>query len=203
MTTRDFRLYWWAGSTDALGTQASGLALPLLLLATGTSPAVVGLLAGASMACGLLLAPFAAVLADRGARRTVMLASALVSAAAMASIAAVAAWSVPALWHLFAAVAVERVATSCYEAAARGTLAVIVPPSGYTAAVSRLQAGEQAALVVGPLLGGALFQLARWLPFVADAASYLVTAVCVRAMRSDLRSAPDARQPDAAPGRAP
>ncbi|MCT2590810.1 MFS transporter [Streptomyces sp. N2-109] len=186
-TDRDFRRFWWAGTTDALGTQTSGLALPLLLLALGESPAVVGTVAGVSAGCGILAGPFAAVLADRGARRTVMVLAALTAATAMASVAAGTLLGDPPLWHLFAAVLVERTATSCQEAASAGTVAVIVPPDRYPQAVSRLQAGEQAGLVVGPALGGALFQLGRWLPFLADALSYLVSALCVAAMRSDLR----------------
>ncbi|MCF6524537.1 MFS transporter [Streptomyces sp. JJ36] len=182
----DFRRFWWAGTADALGTQVSGLALPLLLLTLGTSPAVVGTVAGVSAGCGILAGPFAAVLADHGARRSVMVGAALVSAGAMASAAVGVLLGDPPLWLLVAAVLVERTATSCQEAASAGTVAALVPPGRYPRAVSRLQAGEQAGLVVGPALGGALFQLGRWLPFLADALSYLVSAFCVAAIRSDL-----------------
>ncbi|MBE9499914.1 MFS transporter [Streptomyces sp. AA1529] len=183
----DFRRFWWANTADALGTQTSGLALPLLLLALGTSPAVVGTVAGVSAGCGILAAPFAAVLADHGARKRVLVSAALVSAGAMTWVAVGALAGDPPLWQLCAAVVVERTATSCQEAASAGTVAVLVPPDRYPRAVSRLQAGEQAGLVVGPALGGALFQLGRWLPFLADALSYLASALCVAAMRADLR----------------
>lgn len=187
---RDLRLLWWANSTDALGTQVSGLVLPLLLLGLGHSPALVGAVAGVSTALGLLLGPFAAVLADRGARRRVMVRSAAASAAALGSLAAALALDALHPAHLFAAVLVERVATSCQEAASRGTVALLCPPEGLPGAVSRLQAGEQGALVLGPLLGGLLYQCSRWLPFLADALSYLVAALCVRGMRSDLAPEP-------------
>lgn len=204
--TGDFRLYWCANTTDALGTQISGLALPLLLLALGESPAVVGTVAGAAMGLGILVGPFAAVLADRGARKRVMVLCALTSAGAMGSVAAAAALGRLTLGHLLAALLVERTATACQEAAAAGTVAAVVPVGRYPHAVSRVQAGEQLALVAGPVLGGVLFQLSRWLPFLADAVSYAVSAVCVSAMRSDLRPPPDSpagTAPDAAPrGRA-
>ncbi|WP_344289717.1 MFS transporter, partial [Streptomyces synnematoformans] len=182
----DFRRFWWAGTTDALGTQTSGLALPLLLLALGSSPAVVGMVAGVSAGCGMLTGPFAAVLADRGARKAVMVSAALVAAGAVAFVAVSTLLGDPPLWQLFAAVVVERTATSCQSAAAAGTVAVLVPESRYPWAVSRIQAGEQAGLVAGPVLGGVLFQLGRWLPFLADAVSYVVSALCVASMRSDL-----------------
>ncbi|KUJ68078.1 MFS transporter [Streptomyces albus subsp. albus] len=180
------RLYWCAETGDALGTQTSGLVLPLFLLALGQSPAVVGLVTGVSAGAGLLLAPFAAVLADRGARRRVMVWSALLSATAIGSVAAAAALDRVSLVHVLTAVGVERLATSCQQAAAGGTVAALVEPADYPRVVARLQAGEQGALVLGPFLGGALYQCARWLPFLADALSYLLAAVCVRGIRSEL-----------------
>ncbi|MFI1496707.1 MFS transporter [Streptomyces platensis] len=183
---RDIRLFWWAGTCDALGSQTSGLVLPLLLLTLGRSPAEVGALAGLSAVATLLLGPFAAVPADRGARKHLMVGSALVSAAAMAGVTvAVAAGPVP-LAVLIAAVLVERCATSCYEAAALGTVALVCPPGEHRRVLSRLQAGERGALVLGPALGGLLFHAERWLPFLADALSYAIAAGCIGAMRAPL-----------------
>ncbi|BCK66689.1 hypothetical protein Srufu_006420 [Streptomyces libani subsp. rufus] len=197
---RDIRLFWWAGTCDALGTQTSGLVLPLLLLTLGRSPAEVGALAGLSAVATLLLGPFAAVPADRGARKHLMVGSALVSAAAMAGVtAAVAAGPVP-LAVLIAAVLVERCATSCYEAAALGTVALVCPPGEYRRVLSRLQAGERGALVLGPALGGLLFHAERWLPFLADALSYAVAAGCIGAMRAPL-APPREQQSPAGPVR--
>ncbi|MFI5525478.1 MFS transporter [Streptomyces platensis] len=192
---RDIRLFWWAGTCDALGSQTSGLVLPLLLLTLGRSPAEVGALAGLSAVATLLLGPFAAVPADRGARKQLMVGSAMVSAAAMAGVtAAVAAGPVP-LAVLIAAVLVERCATSCYEAAALGTVALVCPPGEYQRVLSRLQAGERGALVLGPALGGLLFQTERWLPFLADALSYAVAAGCIGAMRAPLTPPREQRSP--------
>ncbi|MFK8912572.1 MFS transporter, partial [Streptomyces sp. YS-3] len=185
--SRDVRLFWCANATDALGTQASGVVLPLLLLGLGHSAATVGLVAGVSTAAGLLLAPFAAVPADRGARKPVMLWSAAVSALAMGAVAVVAATGRPPLALLLGAVLVERFSTAVYEAAAAGTVALIAPPADSPRVVAGLSAGDQGALVLGPALGGALYQASRALPFVADAVSYTVAAVCVGALKSDLR----------------
>ncbi|WAX76557.1 MFS transporter [Streptomyces sp. KMM 9044] len=188
--TRDVRLFWCANAADALGSQASGVVLPLLLLGLGYSPAVVGLVAGVSTATGLVLGPLVAVPADRGARKRVMFWSAVVSALAMGSVAVALAVAEgrPSLVHLLAAVLVERTATSCYEAAARGTVALISTPGNLPRVVAGLEAGDRGALVAGPALGGMLYQVSRTLPFVLDAVSYAVTAVCVRAMRSNLRA---------------
>ncbi|MFE1173239.1 MFS transporter [Streptomyces sp. NPDC058773] len=195
---RDVRLFWCAGTCDALGSQTSGLVLPLLLLTLGRSPAEVGALAGLSAVATLLLGPFAAVPADRGARKRLMVGSALVSAAAMTGVTvAVAAGRVP-LAVLIAAVLVERCATSCYEAAALGTVALVCPPEEHRRVLSRLQAGERGALVLGPALGGLLFHAERWLPFLADALSYAVAAGCISAIRSPLAAHRTEGAPDGA-----
>ncbi|WHM35926.1 MFS transporter [Streptomyces sp. BPTC-684] len=185
--SRDVRLFWCASATDALGSQASGVVLPLLLLGLGHSATTVGLVAGVSTAAGLLLAPIAAVPADRGARKPVMLWSALVSAFAMGGVAVAAAVGRPPLVLLLGAVLVERFSTAVYEAAAAGTVALIAPPADSPRVVAGLSAADQGALVLGPALGGALYQASRALPFVADAVSYAVAAVCVGALKSDLR----------------
>ncbi|MFI1106033.1 MFS transporter [Streptomyces melanogenes] len=185
--SRDVRLFWCASATDALGSQASGVVLPLLLLGLGHSAATVGLVAGVSTAAGLLLAPIAAVPADRGARKPVMLWSALVSACAMGGVAVAAATGRPPVALLLGAVLVERFSTAVYEAASAGTVALIAPPADSPRVVAGLSAADQGALVVGPALGGALYQASRALPFVADAVSYTVAAVCVGALKSDLR----------------
>ncbi|MCI3935332.1 MFS transporter [Streptomyces sp. AN091965] len=188
LSARDFRLFWWANAADALGTQASGVVLPLLLLALGHSAQTAGLVAGLSLAAGILLGPLAAVPADRGARKTIMFWSAAVSALAMGSVALTLALGHLTLAHLLGAVLVERFATACHEAASRGTVALVCPPDEQPRAVARLAAADQGALILGPALGGAAYQLARALPFLADAVSYAVAASCVRAMRTDLKA---------------
>ncbi|MET9294699.1 MFS transporter [Streptomyces sp. NPDC003077] len=184
--SRDFRLLWWANAADGVGSQASGAVLPLLLLGLGHSPQVVGLIAGVSTALGLVLGPLVAVPADRGARKRVMLWSAAVSALAMGGVTLALATGRPPLGLILAAVLAERFATACFEAAARGTIALVCPGPEQPRAIARLTAADQGALIVGPALGGLLYQVARVLPFLADALSYVVTALCVRAMRADL-----------------
>ncbi|MEU6669324.1 MFS transporter [Streptomyces sp. NPDC046727] len=183
---RDFRLLWWANAADGVGSQASGTVLPLLLLGLGNSPQTVGLIAGVSTALGLLLGPLVALPADRGARKRVMLGSAAVSALAMGCVALTLATGRPPLGLVLAAVLVERLATACFEAAARGTVALVCPGPEQPRAIARLTAADQGALIAGPALGGLLYQAARALPFLADALSYVVSALCVAAMRADL-----------------
>ncbi|MEU2058238.1 MFS transporter [Streptomyces bungoensis] len=183
---RDFRLFWTAGAIDGLGTHASVLVLPLVLLGAGYSPGLVGMLASIATVSGLAASPFAGVLADRWPRKPMMICSALVAAAAMGTVFAAVAWGRTAFAHLLAAALVEQVASTCYTAAAQGTIRRLVPPSDYPRAIGSLQARDQATQIVGPTLGGVLYQVARWVPFLADALSFLLTAALVRAVRAEL-----------------
>ncbi|MFC1419063.1 MFS transporter [Streptacidiphilus cavernicola] len=196
-SARDFWLYWTAGTSDELGSQVSGLVLPVFLLSAGYSPGLVGLFVAVAGLGGLAAGPVAAVLADRASRRPTMVWSAVAAGCAMGSFCLAVALGHPTVPQLAAVVLVERIATSCYAAAAGGTVAALTAPAEYPRAVARLQAGEQGATVLGPALAGVLFQLARWLPFLADAGSYLVTALCVRSIRAELtlREPADAEEP--------
>ncbi|WP_246563126.1 MFS transporter [Streptomyces roseirectus] len=183
---RDFRLFWTAGAIDGLGSHASVLVLPLVLLGAGYPPGLVGMLASTAMVSGLVASPFAGVLADRLPRKPLMICSALVSSAAMATVCAAVAWGETVFAHLLAAAVTEQVASACYTAAAHGTIRRLVPPADYPRAIGSLQARDQATQIAGPALGGVLYQTARWVPFLADALSFLLSAVHVRAMRADL-----------------
>ncbi|MCW5250824.1 MFS transporter [Streptomyces sp. SHP 1-2] len=196
---RDVRLLWWANAADGIGSQATGAVLPLLLLHLGHPPRTVGLIAGVSTAVGLLLAPLVAVPADRGARKRVMLAASVLAALAMGGLGLALSLGSPPIALILTAVLAERVATTSFDAAARGTVALLCPGPEQGRVVSRLAAADQGSLIVGPALGGLLYQLSRALPFAADALSYVIGALCVRAMRSDLTAPGPDRADPAAP----
>nr|WP_276145544.1 MFS transporter [Streptomyces acidiscabies] len=183
---RDFRLLWTAGAIDGLGTHASVLVLPLTLLGAGYPSSLVGLLATTATASGLAVSPFAGVLADRWPRKPMMIGASLVAAAAMGTVFAAVAWDRVVFTHLLAAAVVEQTASACYLAAAHGTVRRLVPPADYPRAIGSLQARDQATQIVGPAFGGVLYQLARWVPFLADALSFLLSAALVRAVRAEL-----------------
>lgn len=86
--SRDFRLYWLAGGVNLLGSQASGLVLPLVALAISGSPTAAGLVGGVGLAGRLVTAPVAGVLADRLPRKAMMVTALLVAAGAIGMVTA-------------------------------------------------------------------------------------------------------------------
>ncbi|MFF0740471.1 MFS transporter [Streptomyces sp. NPDC004111] len=191
---RDFRLYWLAGATDRLGSHAAELVLVLLVLTVGGSPAVAGLLGTVAVAVETVLGPVAGVVADRRSRRRIMLVSAAVSFVAFGVLTAAVVADAVTLPLLFAVTVLESAAATTYTAAARGAIRAVLPPEDPSGAVAALQARDQGAALLGPLVGGVLYQLGRWAPFAANALSYVGVALCVRSIRTEL-SAPGAPGP--------
>lgn len=192
---RDLRILWWVNAVDALGSQASGLVLPLLLLELGHSPGTAGSLAGVAALTGVVLGPIVAVPADRGRRRRLMTGSAALAALATGALA-LTCLGRPALWVVVTLALAERLCAVTYEAASRGALVHLATVEELPRAAAGMQVGDQVALVAGPALGGALFQLARPVPFLADALSYAAVALGVRAVRTPLDTpAPAPRTP--------
>ncbi|MBQ1098244.1 MFS transporter [Streptomyces sp. b94] len=183
---RDLRILWWTNAVDGLGTQAAGIVLPLLILDLGHSAATAGAFASAVAVVGVVSGPIVARPADHGHRRVLLIGSATLAAAAMAALTVALLWWRPPLWTVLGLAFAERLCAFTHEAAARGALAHVARPAEVTRGAAGLQAGDQAALVVGPGLGGALFEAARPLPFLADALSYAATALGIRALRAPL-----------------
>jgi predicted MFS family arabinose efflux permease len=183
---RDFRLYWLAGVTDRLGTHAAELTLVLLVLTAGGSPALAGLVGTVALTVPTVLGPVAGVLADRWSRKHLMLCSAAVAFTAFGVLTSAVFLDRITLPLLFAVTAVESAAGAVYTAAARGAIRAVLPPDDPSGAVAALQARDQGAALLGPFLGGVLYQLARWAPFAANTLSYAGTALCVRAIRTEL-----------------
>jgi predicted MFS family arabinose efflux permease len=180
----------WAGSTTALtGMSAADVAYPLVILAITGSPALAGLFgflqASALVACGLP----AGQVVDRYDRRRVLIAAESVRAATAGTIALLFALHALTLAPLLAA-AVLLGAAQPFGGSARMLLVrSVVAPEQLTAALTQDEVRAGVAELVGPPLGGALYGLARALPFLFSALSFTVSLVCALAVRPDPRQA--------------
>jgi transmembrane secretion effector len=184
---RDFTLLWSAQLVSAMGSQVSLVAFPLLVLALTGSPAKAGIVGFANTIPVLLFYLPAGVVVDRHDRCKLM--------AGLSALGAVALGSIPiafALGHLaFAQIVVvafvQGTVTAIFSLTEQGALPLVVDPSQVSEALARNEARRTAAGVVGPPLGGVLFGIARLLPFLADALSYLVSAVSLMFLRTPLQ----------------
>jgi hypothetical protein len=192
---RDYMLLQIGQLLSSAGTQTTSIAYPLLVLAITDSPAKAGIVAFARTLPAALFALPAGVAADRWSRRRLMIAADAVRVLAVGSIAAAILFDQIEFWQIPLVAFVEGAGAAVFSAAQVGALRAVVPPRQLPAAVGA-QTGRQAAVqLAGPPLGGALFGLARAVPFIVDAVSYAFSTLSLLAMRTPFQ---EKREPDLA-----
>jgi hypothetical protein len=181
---RDFVLLQAGQFLSSAGTQATAIAYPLLVLALTHSAVKAGLVSFARTVPIALLAIPAGLAADHWNRRALMIGADVLRAAAMTGLAVgLIIGSVP-FWVITCVAFVEGIGATVFNAAQPGALRAIVPTEQLPEAAGA-QSGRTAAVrIVGPPLGGALFEAGRALPFLLDACSYACSTVSLLLMRA-------------------
>ncbi|MDG6101867.1 MFS transporter [Dactylosporangium aurantiacum] len=191
---RDFVLLTFARTTSKLGTQITGVALPLLVLALTGSATDAGLVAFAEGAALVLVLLPAGLLADRHDRRRIIL---LCDGGALLAVGAVAAlaWTRGAPVTMIAALAALVAALgAAVQPAASAASRAVVPDGDLRAATAFNETRNAAVNLAGPPLGGLLFGISPALPFIVDVVSYAASMLAVAAVRAPLgrpRDEPD------------
>ncbi len=182
---RNFQLLWVGQVLSDLGTQFGALAYPLLILALTHSPVIAGVVATASSAAAFLVRLPAGALADRYDRRRTMVVIDAVRATVLAGAAAAVVTHV-ITWPVVLAVAVvDRVGDTVFTPASNAALPLVVADAQLEVAWTTTEARQYGAGLAGPALGGLLFGLARFLPFLGDALSYGVSVVTSSLLRGN------------------
>lgn len=182
---RNFRLLWIGQILSDVGTMIGSLAYPLLVLALTHSPLLAGAVGtGASLAAFAVRLP-AGALADRLDRRRTMIAcdgARTVALGLLAGLVLVHAVS----WPVVMAVAiVDRAGDTLFTPASMAALPLIVPDEQLESAWAVSEGRQYAANLAGPPLGGLLYGIGRFVPFLADAVSYGISVLTSRALRGE------------------
>ncbi len=186
---RDYMLLWSGQVVSTLGSAASTIVYPLLVLALTHSPAAAGI-AGALRAIPYLVfsLPVGALI-DRWDRRRVMIRCDIGRAIAAISIPIAIAFGWLTVWQIYAAVLIEGSLFVFFNIAEVAALPRVVPQVQLPQAAAQNEAGFGLANIVGPSLGTFLYQtFGRGVPFVADALSYCVSVASLLAIRTPFRS---------------
>jgi MFS family permease len=180
---RDFVLLQAGQFLSNAGSQATSIAYPLLALALTHSAVKAGVVSFARTAPIAVFAIPAGLAADRWNRRGLMIAADALRAAAIGGLAVSLVVGPVPFWVLPCVAFVEGIGSTVFNAAQPGALRAVVPAEQLPAAAGA-QSGRTAAVrIIGPPLGGALFEAGRALPFVADALSYACSTVSLLLMR--------------------
>jgi hypothetical protein len=181
---RDFLLLQAGQFLSNTGTQSTAIAYPLLVLAVTGSAAKAGVVAFARALPMTVFALPAGLAADRWNRKWLMIAADLVRVVALGALAAAILAGGAVFWAISLVAFVEGGGTALFTAARAGALRAVVPIRQLPAAAAAQTGRDAAVRLVGPPLGGALFGLARSLPFIVDAVSYAFSSLSLLAMRT-------------------
>lgn len=183
---RDYLSLWSGDAVSTLGSSMSSIAYPLLVLFATGSVARAGIISAATMIGGLVTTLWGGALADRISRKGLLIGGALVQAAAVAVVAVIVARGYTPIPLLAAAACVGGLASGLRSGARTPALRRIVRKDQMGVASSQVQGRDMAAELFGNPLGGFLFTVARWLPFGADAVSFLFAATGAALIRRPL-----------------
>jgi predicted MFS family arabinose efflux permease len=183
---RDFRLLWGGETISELGSQVSGLALPLVAVRVlHATTFEVGSLTAASSLGFLLVGLPAGAWADRLRRRRLMIAADVGRLAMMASVPVTYAFGASSMVQLYVVAFAAGVLTLFFDVSCQSYLPFLVGLENVAEGNAKLTGSAEAAQIGGPSLAGVLVQAIGGPYAVAvDAASFLVSAVALGSVRA-------------------
>lgn len=184
---RDFRWLWLGQAISQIGSQVSFLALPLVAAITlDATPLEMGILTAMGAVPDLIVGLFAGAIVDRRRRRPLMIAGDIGRAGLLALVPLAWAFDALSMELLFGVALAIGVLTLVFDLAYGALLPTIVPREKLVDANAKLELSRTAAEVAGPGAAGALIALLTApVALVCDAASYLVSGLCIARIRAE------------------
>jgi MFS family permease len=181
---RQFGWLWGAYAVSTFGTWLAFDAFPLIaILVLHSGPAQVSLLAAAGLAVGAVVAAPLGPWVEFRRKRPVMVAMDLVRFAAAMSVPVAYALGRLSFFQLLIVAVVVAAADIAFKAASGAFLKTFLPPEDLLLANARFESTTWTATMLGPPLGGlAIGLLGPVTTVVADAVSYLLSALGIRAI---------------------
>jgi MFS family permease len=181
---RDFVLLQVGQTLSTIGSESTGIAYPLLVLAVTHSPVEAGLVGFARVLPWALFGFLAGAAVDRLPRKRMMIVSDIVRTCAVTSIVVAVALHRLSFAQIAIVAFVEGTMYVFFNVAEIGALRSVVPGRQLPAAAAAEQARYSTVTIVAPPLGGSLFGVGRALPFLADAFSYAFSLASLLAIRT-------------------
>lgn len=197
---RDYLLLTSAIAVSSLGSKLTFFALPFLAIGLTNSPAIAGLLSAAQLLPYLLFSLPAGAWVDRADRRRLLVTCDLVRAALLATVPLAAFSGMLSLAQLFVVVFISGACTVVAEVADMAALPRVVAPGQLARARAVSEGVDATTSVLGPTIGGLVISFGRTalngaaLALLADALSYLVSAVALLHVRRQLQAEPASEQ---------
>jgi MFS family permease len=182
----DFRLLWVAQTVSQIGGQITYLALPLTAaVALQATPAEMGLLTAMSAFPALVVGIVAGAVADRRARRPILVAADLLRTSLLLLIPL--AWLAGFLGMplLYVVAFLGGVCALFFDVAYQAFVPTLLDRRRLVEGNELLELSRSAAEMLGPVLAGGLVQLLKApLAIAADAGSFLTSAALIARIRT-------------------
>ena len=173
---RNFLLLMSGQGVSTLGSSISQIAYPLLTLALTGSSAQAGLVAALGTLPFLLFSLPAGAFMDRWNRKQVMILADLGRSFCLISIFIALALGHLTLVQLYITSVVQGIFYVFFDIAEVASLPRMVSKEQLSTAMATNNAVITSFSILGPPLGGFLFQISRGFPFLADGISYLISS---------------------------
>ena len=174
----DYMLLWSGQVVSTLGTTASNIVYPLLILAITNSPAAAGIAGALGFIPYIVFSLPVGALIDRWDRKRVMILCDIGRGLTLASVAIAIFFNVLTIWQIYIAALIEGSLFVFFNIAEVAALPRVVSRDQLPEAAAQNEAAFGATAIIGPSFGTFLYQaLGRGAPFIADAISYAISVV--------------------------
>ncbi len=184
---RDYLLLVSGQVVSLLGSQFSLIAFPLLALSLTGSPAQAGLIGAMRLIPYFLLSLPAGALIDRWDRKRVMQICDSVRGLSLGSIPVAFALGHLTILQLYLVSLVEGTFFVFFDLAEVACLPRVVGREQIVAATNQNEMARNVGFLLGPALGGAIYSLGKFVPFLLDAISYLASVLSLSWMRTQFQ----------------
>jgi MFS family permease len=193
----NFTLLFAGQLVSVVGDQVYGVALPWTVLAVTGDARQMAIVLTAGTVPRVLLLLVGGALADRLNPRVVMLAADAGRAAVVGALGVTLFVGLPPLWVVSALAALEGAGSGLFGPGVQALLPRLVPEADLPAANGLMMVVQYATLAIGPVLGGVATAAQATFAFLADAASFVVSALSLAGIRLPQQRA--AARPDDVP----
>lgn len=190
---RDYKLLLAGQIVSDFGTWISHIAYPLLFLNLTGSPLQAGLSLALSQLPTFLFGLLAGTIIDSFDRKKLMIICDLVRFLILGSIPLALYLDALTLTHLYLAAFLSGTCDVFFATTVQSALTRVVSKEETTRAFGQYEAVVNTASLIGPAIGGALYQIRSSLPFIVDAISYAFSAFSLLFIRSEFQE--ERRQP--------
>ena len=190
---RDYLLLVSGQVVSLVGSQFSLIAFPLLALFISGSPAQAGLIGSMRLLPYFLLSLPAGALTDRWDRKRVMQICDAGRALSLASIPIAFALGHLTLPQLYLVSLIEGTLFVFFDLAEVACLPRVVAREQIISATNQNEIARNVGFLLGPALGGAIYSLGKFVPFLFDSISYLASILSLFWIRAKFQQERTAR----------